>query len=135
MPPKRQADQNAPQKPQKKANNDPPQSVALPFREAHANWAAERAAKKGKEPPPASAAPTIQRLCRNIVEKTYSAKDGPVPLHRNAPITDPEIPCLPGQEDIPPSPKGSGHATTRSSQVMPDADAHSNNDLRASMEP
>ncbi|KAG8731302.1 hypothetical protein FRC10_001904 [Ceratobasidium sp. 414] len=136
MPRKKQTDQSSSKKSQKNSLNDnPPQSVALPFREAYANRAAERAAKQGKEPPPATAAPTIQRPRRNIVEKTYSVKDGPVPLNRNAPVVDPEIPCLPGQEDIPPSPKGSGHATTHNSQVTPDANTHPDNGFETSAEP
>ncbi|KAG8692829.1 hypothetical protein FRC08_009512 [Ceratobasidium sp. 394] len=119
---------------QKAPNDNPPESVALPYREQRANRAAERAAKAGKPLPPPPAAPTIQRPRRNIIEKTYSAKDGPVVLKRGAPIVDPEIPLLPGQEDIPPSPRDSSHVTTQNTQVTPDAETHSSDNLETSAE-
>ncbi|KAG9079299.1 hypothetical protein FRC06_007837, partial [Ceratobasidium sp. 370] len=95
---------------QKSTSKDPnlglSQPVALPFREAHANLAAAKAAKKGKAPPPTAVVLTIEHPCRNVPEKTYSATAGPVLVNRSLPIVDPDIPLLPGQEDIPPSPKG-----------------------------
>ncbi|KAG8699496.1 hypothetical protein FRC08_005278 [Ceratobasidium sp. 394] len=88
MPPKKRNNQTS-QKSTEAPSHGP---VELPFREARANRAAARAAKNGQEPAPPPAAPTIQRP------------------HRNIPIVEPEI-IIPGQEDIPPSPRGSGHVT------------------------
>ncbi|KAG9080414.1 hypothetical protein FRC06_006613 [Ceratobasidium sp. 370] len=113
----------------------PSQPVALPFRETRANKAAEKAAKQGKAPPPTSAAPTIERPRRNVPEKTYSAKAGPILVNRNPPIVDPDIPPLPGQEDIPPSPKGVGHVTAACSEGLPGTHFEACSDPEASVEP
>ncbi|KAG9086088.1 hypothetical protein FS749_003911, partial [Ceratobasidium sp. UAMH 11750] len=135
MPPKKRTNPNSQKSQKDMSNHSPPESVALPFREAHANRVAERAAKKGKAPPPPAAVPTIQHPRRNIVEKTYDPKYGPVPLNCNNPIVDPDIPALPGQEDIPPSPKGSSLTMARDTQVTPNTQTDSNESFETSAAP